>query len=65
MAKNIDLSDYSEDELTQLIDEATNLRTTKFEGREREKSTRQQELELERELRDERARGAAAGMRQS
>jgi hypothetical protein len=56
MAKRYDLSDFSEDELTELIDEATNLRTTRFEGREREKKIAQQEQKLERELEEERAR---------
>jgi hypothetical protein len=58
MAKRYDLSDFSEDELTRLIDEATNLRTTKFEGRAREKTIAQQERELESELQEERARAA-------
>ena len=36
MPKPADLSDLSIDELTDLIDQATNLRTTKYEDRRRE-----------------------------
>lgn len=36
MAKTFDLSDFSEDELTRLIDEATSLRHTLRQSRERE-----------------------------
>ncbi len=39
MAKTFDLSDYSEDELTHLIDEATSLRQTQRDSRERELPT--------------------------
>jgi len=39
MAKTFDLSDYSEDELTSLIDEATMLRQTQRESRKRELPT--------------------------
>jgi hypothetical protein len=62
MAKRYDLSDFSEDELTELIDEATNLRTTKFEGRDRQKNIEQQERKLERELREDRARNDVDGL---
>jgi len=53
MAK-VDLSGFTNDELTELIDEATSLRTTKFEGREAEKSGKQQESKQEREVKESR-----------
>lgn len=42
-----ELHDMSYDQLTQLIDEATNLRTTKFESETRELDERRRKLELE------------------
>jgi len=42
-----ELNDMSYDELTQLIDEATNVRTTKFESESRELDERRRKLELE------------------
>jgi hypothetical protein len=41
------LNDMDYDQLTQLIDEATNLRTTKFEGRELDQKREKLEDELE------------------
>lgn len=49
------LENMNYDELTQLIDEATNLRTTKFEGRELDEKRRR----LEEEMEAERTGGAA------
>ena len=40
-----ELDDLSYDELTQLIDEATNIRTTKFESESRQLEERRQKLE--------------------
>lgn len=42
-----ELNDMSYDELTQLIDEATNIRTTKFESETRELDERRRKLEQE------------------
>jgi hypothetical protein len=42
-----DMNDLSYDELTQLIDEATNIRTTKFESETRELDERRRKLEQE------------------
>ena len=42
-----ELNDMSYDELTQLIDEATNIRTTKFESESRELEARRKKLEDE------------------
>lgn len=42
-----ELDDMSYDELTQLIDQATNLRTTKFESESRELEARRKTLEAE------------------
>ena len=42
-----ELNDMSYDELTQLIDEATNIRTTKFESEARELDERRRRLEQE------------------
>lgn len=39
MATTLDLSDLSEQELTALIDEATSLRQTRRDSRERERAT--------------------------
>lgn len=44
---NLDDLDY--DALTELIDEATNLRTTKFEGRELHEKRRRREPDVEAE----------------
>lgn len=40
------LHDMDYDQLTKLIDEATNLRTTKFEGRELDEERRKLESEM-------------------
>lgn len=42
-----ELNDMSYDELTKLIDEATNIRTTKFESESRELDERRRKLEQE------------------
>jgi hypothetical protein len=42
-----EMNDLSYDELTQLIDEATNIRTTKFENETRELDERRRKLEQE------------------
>ena len=42
-----ELNDLSYDELTRLIDQATNLRTTKFESESRELEERRKKLEYE------------------
>lgn len=42
-----ELNDMSYDQLTQLIDEATNIRTTKFESETRELDERRRKLEQE------------------
>jgi len=55
MAKTVDLSNFSRDELTDLIDEATNLRTTKFEGVERELEVQMEEEELRQKVEQDRA----------
>ena len=46
---NLDDLDY--DALTELIDEATNLRTTKFEGRELDEKRRRLERDMDTERR--------------
>jgi len=51
-----EMNDLSYDELTQLIDEATNIRTTKFESETRELDERR--LKLEQELEQTRSHGA-------
>lgn len=61
MAKHVDLSDYSKDELTHLIDEATNLRTTKFEGMDNEKTIEKREEALAEEIEQDQTFGAAGG----
>lgn len=61
MTKQHDLSGYSKDELTHLIDEATNLRTTKFEGDEPERNIEKQEETLAEALEQEQAFGASGG----
>lgn len=53
-----EMNDLSYDELTQLIDEATNIRTTKFESESRELDERR--LKLEQELEQTRSNGAGA-----
>lgn len=52
--KNRDLSDYTKDELTALIDEATNLRTTKFEGDADELRVEREKERLQREIDEDR-----------
>lgn len=54
MAKTVDLSSYTKDELTALIDEATNLRTTKFEGDADELRVEREEERLQREIDEDR-----------
>ena len=51
-----ELNDMSYDELTQLIDEATNVRTTKFESEARELEERRKKLEED--IEDERMKAA-------
>lgn len=51
-----ELDDMSYDELTQLIDAATNLRTTKFESEARELEERR--VKLEKDINEERAKVA-------
>ena len=51
-----ELNDMSYDELTQLIDAATNLRTTKFESEARELEERR--MKLEKDIDEERAKAA-------
>ncbi len=55
MSKTVDLSNFTRDELTDLIDEATNLRTTKFEDAERELEVEKEEEELRQEIQRDRA----------
>ena len=54
-----EMNDMSYDELTQLIDEATNIRTTKFESETRELDERRRKLEQELEQ----ARSLGAGVK--
>jgi hypothetical protein len=61
MAHNVDLSKLNKDDLTHLIDEATNLRTTKFEGMDVEKDNEKQGEALAEEFEQEQAFGASGG----
>jgi len=61
MPHNVDLSTLDKDQLTQLIDEATNLRTTKFEGDEEENKIKKEEEAAAEHLEQEQAYGVAGG----
>ena len=59
MQKN-QLEELSYDELTQLIDQATNIRTTKFENEGRELEERRRKLEQDLEQAERPATGAGS-----